>query len=223
MFEDIGAKTEIVKNVDLDVDELAVIVRDEIQEARKAWANALAHAMKAGDALIAVQPKVAERGITWTKWLKENCFVAVSTAKLYMQLARHRDQIEVELRSKGELSLRGARQLISTVRVEDDAGDDASDDDGEHASDDEHEREPEQNLRESETLIDHWRRSPAELTALLDAVGVTGILEAMSEEFGRQLRDRLPAPKRESDKPFKKSLNLSANSTRNGRGTHSRQ
>jgi len=107
MLENISTETEIVKaEVDLDVDELAVIVRDEIQQARKAWANALAHAMNAGDALIAVQPKVAERGITWTKWLKENCFVAVSTAKLYMQLARHRDQIEVELRSRGELSLR---------------------------------------------------------------------------------------------------------------------
>jgi hypothetical protein len=222
MLEDIGANTEIVKaEIDLDVDELAVMVRDEIQEARKAWANALAHAMNAGDALIAVQPKVAERGIAWTKWLKENCFVAVSTAKLYMQLARHRDQIEVELRSKGELSLRGARQLISTVRDEDDEGpgDDVGDDHQAQGHEDQGETE---NPPDSETLIEHWRRSPAELTALLDAVGVAGILEAMSEEFGRQLRDRLPAPKRESNKPFKKALNLIANSTRNGREHGSR-
>ena len=74
-----------------------------------------------------------------------------------------------------------------------------------------------------ESLIEHWRRSPGELSTLLDAVSVTGILEAMSEEFGRQLRARLPAPKRKSDKPFKKTLNLTANSTRNGRGLHSRQ
>jgi hypothetical protein len=68
-----------------------------------------------------------------------------------------------------------------------------------------------------ESLIEHWRRSPGELSTLLDAVSVTGILEAMSEEFGRQLRARLPAPKRKSDKPFKKTLTLTANSTRNRR------
>jgi hypothetical protein len=215
----------VVQNYDelgqYDLDELAHVVRDELQDARVAWSNALGHALNAGDALIAAQPKVTELGITWKKWLKENCYVAVSTAQLYMQLARHRDQIEVELRSKGELSLRGARQLISTVRDEGDA----DDDDGEHAGDGDGdgEHEPDRIRRESETLIEHWRRCPAELTTLLDAVGVAGILEAMSEEFGRQLRARLPAPKAKSDKPFRKTLNLPANSTRNGRGTHSRQ
>jgi hypothetical protein len=73
-----------------------------------------------------------------------------------------------------------------------------------------------------ETLIEHWRRSPGELTALLDAVGVAGILEGMSAEFGRQLRARLPAPRRKSGKPFKHTMNLKADSARNGRGTHSR-
>ena len=217
MLENISTGAGIVKTeVDLAVDELAVIVRDEIQQARKAWANALAHAMNAGDALIAVQPKVAERGIAWTKWLKENCFVAVSTAKLYMQLARHRDQIEVELRSRGELSLRGARQLMSAARddADDDEGDDESDAGGE---------EDEGESVKPESLIEHWRRCPEQLTSLLDEIGVPGVLKAMSAEFGRQLRARLPVPKRKSDKPFKKTLNLTANSTRNGRGTHSRQ
>jgi hypothetical protein len=84
-----------------------------------------------------------------------------------------------------------------------------------------------EDLPKPDTLIEHWRRSPGELSALLDAVGVAGILEAMSEDFGRQLRDRLPAPKSKKsgkrDKPFKHTLNLTANSARNGRGTHSRQ
>ena len=108
----------------VNLERLAAVVRDEIQQARKAWSNALGHAMNAGDALIAVQPKVTERGIKWKKWLRENCFVAPSTAQLYMQLARHRPQIEAELQAKGELSLRGARQLISDAR--DDEGDDAA-------------------------------------------------------------------------------------------------
>jgi hypothetical protein len=193
-----------------DPQQLAAAIRDEIQQARTAWRNALRHAMAAGDALNAVQPKIAERGINWKKWLKENCFVSDRTAQLYQQLANHRDQIEAELQAKGELSLRGARQLISAARRdEDDNGA------GEHG-DEGHEHEP-QNPPESETLINHWRRSPAELAALLDAVGVAGILEAMSEEFGRQLRARLPAPKRRSDKPYQRTLNLKAHSTRNRR------
>ena len=205
-----------------DLDELAHVVRDELQDARVAWSNALGHALNAGDALIAAQPKATELGITWKKWLKENCYVAVSTAQLYMQLARHRDEIEAKLRSKGELSLRGARQLISSARddADDDEGDDESDAGGEE---DEGEAEDPSESVKPESLIDHWRRCPEQLPDLLDEIGVPGVLEAMSAEFGRQLRARLPVPKRKSDKPFKKTLNLTANSTRNGRGTHSRQ
>ena len=190
-----------------DLDELAHVVRDELQDARVAWSNALGHALNAGDALIAAQPKVTELGITWKKWLKENCFVAASTAQLYMQLARHRDQIEAELRSRGELSLRGARQLIAKARDENDGGN----------RDQVLAADQAENPPEPESLIEHWRRSPGELTALLDAIGVPGILEAMSDAFGDRLRARLPAPKRKSDKPFTKTLNLTADSTRNRR------
>ena len=213
----IGDKNPVVKaEVDLEPDELAVIIRDEIQQMRKAWSNALDHAMNAGDALTAVQPKVAERGIAWKKWLKENCFIGVSTALLYQQLAHHRDQIEAELQARGELSLRGARQLITSAR------DDADDDEGNDESDagggeDEDETE---NPPEPESLIAHWRRSPTELTALLDAIGVEGMLKAMSDEFGRQLRDKLPT-KRKPYKP-KKTLNLTANSARQERDHRSR-
>jgi hypothetical protein len=221
MAKNIDTDTTIVKaEVDLEPDELAVIVRDEIQQARKAWSNALGHAMNAGEVLIAAQLKVTERGITWKKWLKENCFIGVSTAQLYMQLARHRDQIEAELQSRGELSLRGARQLISAAQ--DGADGDEGEGEGEGEGDGQDEDETE-NPPEPESLIEHWRRCPEQLTSLLDEIGVSGVLEAMSAEFGRQLRDRLPAPKRKSNKPFKHTLKLKAHSARNGRGTHSRQ
>jgi hypothetical protein len=95
------------------IDEIATVVRDEIRQAQEAWRNALHHAMAAGDALIIVQPKVAGRGLRWKKWLKENCFVSDRTAMLYVQLARHRDDIEAEIQRGVELSLRGARRLIS--------------------------------------------------------------------------------------------------------------
>jgi hypothetical protein len=65
------------------------------------------------------------------------------------------------------------------------------------------------------------------IAGLLDKVTVEGMLKVMSEEFGRQLRAHVPAPKRKigkhkSDKPFKKTLNLTANSTRRGRDHRSR-
>jgi hypothetical protein len=50
----------------------------------------------------------------WKKWLRDNCFLSVSTAQLYQQLARHRDEIEAEVERTGvELGVRAARRLIS--------------------------------------------------------------------------------------------------------------
>ena len=88
---------------DRGIDELAHIVRDEIEQAQISWRNALRHARAAGDALNAVQPKVAARGLNWKKWLRENCLVSDRTAQLYQQLARHRDDIESELQRGVEL------------------------------------------------------------------------------------------------------------------------
>ena len=106
------------------------------------------------------------------------------------------------------------RQLIT--KAQHDKGDEGED--GDQAGGQENEGETgNPDSVKPESLIEHWRRSPGELSTLLDAVGVAGILEAMSAEFGRQLRTRLPAPKRKSDKPFKHTLNLRANSARDRR------
>ena len=48
-------------------------------------------------------------------------------------------------------------------------------------------------------------------SAFLDKLTPDGMCARMSNEFGEQLRKRMPAPKGKSDKPFKKTLNLSAN------------
>ena len=97
MTQDIDTKNAIVKVEatfdELELDELATVARDEIEQARAGWRNALRHAMAAGDALIAIQPRVAELGIPWKKWLKENLFVSDRTAQLYQQLARGREAI----------------------------------------------------------------------------------------------------------------------------------
>src|SRR5262249_23680492 len=108
---------------DLTIDELALRVRAEIQQTEISWLTALAHAMNAGDGLDALQPKVAALGVPWKRWLRENCYVAESTARLYQQLARNRDQIEAEIQRGTNLSLRAARRLIAKPKEADDAGD----------------------------------------------------------------------------------------------------
>ena len=64
--------------------------------------NALRAALDAGDALIAAQDRVADG--RWTRWLKENCFISARTAQLFMQLARHRDEIEAATARVADLS-----------------------------------------------------------------------------------------------------------------------
>jgi hypothetical protein len=165
-------------------------VRDAIKKAKAAWSNALGHAMDAGDALNRVQPLIAERGINWKKWLRDNCFVAVSTALLYQQLARHRDVIEAQLQQGVELSLRAARKLISGP--------------GEGISG----SESSATSAEEDTILARWRRAPAdERMTFLDRVGVDAFLAAMSPAFACALQARVPG-----GKPGKRpTLNLVAN------------
>jgi hypothetical protein len=54
-------------------------------------------------------------------WVREKCLVAESTAALYQQLARHRDEIEAAILQGMESTLRAARRLISNPRDQDDA------------------------------------------------------------------------------------------------------
>jgi hypothetical protein len=55
---------------------------------------------------------------------------------------------------------------------------------------------------EAETLFEHWSRESKEArAAFLDAIGVQGVLDEMSPAFGRDLRDRVPAPKPKVGKP----------------------
>jgi hypothetical protein len=88
---------------------LAGRIRAECQAAQRAWSNALGHVLDAGDLLIQAQRHVSTN---WKAWLREHCFMGVSTAQLYQQLARHRQEIEAELSRAPGLTLRGARHLI---------------------------------------------------------------------------------------------------------------
>jgi hypothetical protein len=73
-------------------------------------ANALAVALEVGDLLIEARNRISTG---WEHWLDENCLIGASSARLYMQLARARDEIEMVREQVPDLSLRAARRLIA--------------------------------------------------------------------------------------------------------------
>src|SRR5262245_26424612 len=95
--------------------DLAERIRAELQAAKTAWHNALGHALNVGQALLDAQLLVPGN---WKRWLRDNCSLSVSTAQLYQQLARHRDEIEAEISRAPDLSLRAARRLIAKPKSE---------------------------------------------------------------------------------------------------------
>jgi hypothetical protein len=90
---------------------LADRIREAHKAARESAASALANALMAGDALIEVRLRSPVGG--WQRWSVSNCLIALSTVKLYIQLAEHRAEIEVELANDPDLSIRAARRLIA--------------------------------------------------------------------------------------------------------------
>jgi hypothetical protein len=107
--------SHLLSQDETSLDDLARQVRAWVAEIRKACLTALDHAMNCGDALNAAQERVSTG---WKKWLRENCRLAVSTAHLYQQLARHREEIEAEISRVPDLSLRAARKLITKTTSE---------------------------------------------------------------------------------------------------------
>jgi hypothetical protein len=94
---------------------LAERIRTELHAAKTAWHNALGHALNVGQALLDAQGLVQGN---WKRWLRGHCSLSVSTAQLYQQLARHRDEIEAEISRAPTLSLRAARRLITKQKPE---------------------------------------------------------------------------------------------------------
>jgi Protein of unknown function (DUF3102) len=90
---------------------LAAQIRTFHQAVQDAALTALAHAMDCGDVLAEAKACAPVKG--WNKWLRSECFMGASTARLYMQLAKHRAEIEHRIAEFPTLSLRAARKLIS--------------------------------------------------------------------------------------------------------------
>ena len=94
--------------------EFAQRIRSALQASRADRCNALHHDLEVGEALIEAQDHVTTG---WKSWLGENCPLSVRTGMLYMQLARHRAEIEAEIERVGELSLRAAVRLVTKKKL----------------------------------------------------------------------------------------------------------
>lgn len=103
----------IIPEAEQQLAALAERIRDEHQAVQRAFANALAHALNVGDALIEAKGRVT---MGWGRWLRKNCSMGESTARLFVQLAHHRPVIESEMSRVPGLSLRAARRLIVTPK-----------------------------------------------------------------------------------------------------------
>jgi hypothetical protein len=90
--------------------ELAREIREACQAARRSGLTALDHIFRAGEALSKAQEQVTGN---WKRWLRENCFLGVSTALLYQRIAHHRGEIETKAKEDPSFSLRAARRLIT--------------------------------------------------------------------------------------------------------------
>jgi hypothetical protein len=105
------SKTHSPVPVETDLDHLAGQVRAGVAAVRAALSNALDKALEVGNTLIEAQKRIPEG--QWRSWLNKDCELKPSTALLYMQIARHRGQIEAVRREVPGLSIRGARELIA--------------------------------------------------------------------------------------------------------------
>jgi hypothetical protein len=85
---------------------LAREIGNRVRAARRNARAALWNAMKAGDALIEAK-ELVKHG-EWLDWLRENCELSERTASRYMQLARHREGIEIKSATVADLTIRGA-------------------------------------------------------------------------------------------------------------------
>ncbi len=83
----------------------------------RAAADALQHAMRCGDLLIAA--KAAMPHGSWGGWLAAHFAGSDRTARAYMRLADHRDEIEAKRQTSADLSIDGALRLLAPPRGDD--------------------------------------------------------------------------------------------------------
>jgi hypothetical protein len=164
----------------IPLEELADQIRERHKVVRAALANALAAALDAGDALIEAQTRVPKG--KWQQWLQKNCFLGLSTAKLYMRFARGRGRIEHEIERAGDLSIRAVRKLLK-------------DESSKNEPDEPSENAPEESESELDPVIQAVETLKAlsneQLTRVWDTLTLAPFLRTISVDLRSELERRI--------------------------------
>jgi hypothetical protein len=84
--------------------DLAARINTAHEAAAAALKSSVIHAMQAGDLLIEAKKQVGHG--EWLPWLKANFAFSDRTARLYMQVARSRADVEAKMATVADLTLR---------------------------------------------------------------------------------------------------------------------
>jgi hypothetical protein len=177
----------ISSHIGQDLDDLAGRIRQAHDRVHRTSAETLTLALAAGDLLVEAKSQVPPK--KWGAWLRANCFMGSSTARLYIQLAEHRTEIENEVSRFPDLSLRAARKLIAKPPK----------------SETKTEKSAAAAPAPAPTLIEAWNTASGEArAAFLESVGVPELLAVASDpmkiEIVRRtigsLQSRFPDDKR---------------------------
>jgi hypothetical protein len=111
------AKNENITNIATSnwLAELAARIKAEHEAAAAALKRSLEHGIAAGELLLEAKAQVPHD--QRLPWLKDHCGMPDRTARLYMRLARHRDEIG----NVADLTVRGAINLLARSNDEADA------------------------------------------------------------------------------------------------------
>jgi hypothetical protein len=159
-----------------NLDTLAQRIRTACEEIQDSRVTALRAVLRAGDDLRAAKTQVLPG--TWVRWLQDHCFLGVRTAQVYIQLAKHREQIERELDRGADLSLRDARRLIMKPANKPDA--ESNEGDGSSSKPD-----------AVSQLLPSWQTaSGTQRSAFLKAIGLSALIKAMPPEMLNEIEQR---------------------------------
>jgi hypothetical protein len=102
---------------ELELGSLAEKANAEHRACEEAATTALSHAMNAGDLLTGAKVQLPHGG--FGAWLEENFAGSGRTARAYMRVARHRDELEAQRQRSATLSLDGALKALSSEATAD--------------------------------------------------------------------------------------------------------
>src|SRR5215218_5775112 len=111
-------------DIDKNLGGLAERINAEHRGCETAVNSALTHAMNAGGMLS--EAKASLPHAAFGPWLKENFAGSERTARAYMRVHSHREELEAKRQSSATLSLDGALRALSTPKVENPALETAS-------------------------------------------------------------------------------------------------